>query len=1107
MIKRYRGMVAFLLAFALCFGMIPLAYAAESAVPTETQETQGEVPASVPEITESSEPTPSSKPTEPSEPVSTTGPTEPTSQEEMFPMTFTMDDGISPIAGGSSGSNTNMPGTNAPGGKGTLHFASYGITMQVVYHPYNTLLAGTGGMTDTDDIVQKIRENSYDNIIDLVTDSSWDNSYSNIWTKNVSGSSTTVYNGRSINPSYTFVIDPYDGYIYRIGQAGNGTLDLTNGRWYFTAVKNGNMYRPDTGYTRVSTEKNSAVESFIRELCDGLGSWDKEDVARNASGGEASSYYDDYSLYCYVLEYLGCDVEYINNYVAAYTGQLAADDTALVPSIIWSFIAYEMQGQTEYADIYPVANIADSHTLNTDLYTSDASPNRNGGFAKSWWTSALPYGDDVTDLHHYFNENSRDRDVSVFSACHNKPTSSNSSWACLTAFGHDQTYYGGHGFGPSLGPNTPINAEGAGFVNRINADGVDANAGDQYYHRGYWTAYGSPNVKPPVPKGQIGVTKAVEGITANYSSLGNWAFDVYRDAGCTSYVTTIYTTGSGDGYSGQLDPGTYYVVEAPYNEQAGRGDIDEWYIIDAPVVSVTVEDGTVAWAVTNGGYTAKNGCGKQIQIRKTSDCSADQAAQLSGNPMYSLAGAEYDVYSSDGTYLETLTTGSNGKSSISQTRFPTGFSGYLVETVAPKGHSLNTAKVTFSVTSSSPNIIEISVTDKPIFGSLLIQKADSLLGANPQGSATLAGAVFEVINENSYTVKVGTNAAAAKGVVCATLTADSTGIVTTGEIFPLGSYSVREKKAPDGYELNTAWKKTFSVTESSRSPSFTVMNDGACYDEVFRGGVIIVKEHSVLQGQTGADACFEGITFTIYSDNDNAVMVDGKMYLKDEAVMTLEVKWDGSRWCAETAPDALPYGTYTIRENPMAGSSTLANAYYFLNGGSETLTINGAAMVKTVTFRNAPRPGKISLEKVNYEGQHLAGAKFLLEWSADGTSWQPVFSSNEIIPGACNSPGLVDGCLVTPASGIIEFTGLDSRMHYRLTELEAPEGYHLLTGPVFEGNLPAEDMELQLRAINGRTFELPKTGSSSLLILRVVCLLCVTLCLMLSANEYRKKRG
>lgn len=1085
--KRYRGMIAYLLAFLLCLGMIPQVFAAESTIPpTETT-----VPAEPAEGSLASDP-----------------PEQEVSDIQSSVQLLSTGDSEAMPTGGSSGSNTNLPGTNAPGGKGTLYFSSFGVTVQVVYHPYDSLLENTEGLTTDEEIIQKIRENSYDNIIDLVTDRYQNESYSNAWTQDIDGSTTTVYNGRSINPNYTFVIDPYTGTIYRIGQANNGTLDMTTGQWFFDVKLGGTMYKVSPDYTSVTAESDAGIENYIREICDGLGTWDKEDVAKNSAGGEAASASDDVSLYARVLEYLGCPQAYIENYVKAFTGQLAADSTELVPSIIWSFLVFEMQGQSKYATILPMANIGDAHTLNTDLYTADAVTNGKGGFAKSWWTKAFPYGESYLTLHNYFNDNQRDRDVSVFSVCHNKPTDGNSSWACLTAFGHNQEYYGGHGFGPTLGPNCPINAEGAGFVNHINADGVDEDSGQQYYFRGYWTAYGSPRIKPPAHQGQIGVKKAVEGVAADASSLTSWLFYVYRDEACTDYVTSIYTGSDGSGVSQKLEPGTYYVVEAPYHEQAGRGDIGNWYIVDAPVIPVEVEANQVSWALTTGGYTAKNACGKQVQLIKEPDCDPDIWDQISGNPMYSLAGAKYEVYSSDGKYIETLTTGADGKTAVSTIRFPMGFSGYVVEKTAPKGFLLNTAKVSFTVTASSPSVIVISVKDEPMFGSLVIQKADSLLGATPQGSATLAGAVFEVVNKNTCSVKVGDNPIAAPGEVCITLTADSKGLVTTDEVFPLGSYLVREKEAPSGYLLNESWEQTFSITESQRSISFTVANDLACYDDVLRGGLEIIKQDSMLLDKTDSTSNLDGITFTLYSNNPNPIVVDGNTYQNGDAVLTLEIAWNGSRWYAATAPDALPYGSYIVKENPMAPGITLANGFYFLNEGKETITIDGQNVVKTVTFRNDPRPAKITLEKVNYEGEHLAGAKFLLEWSEDGSDWKPVFSSETITPGSCSSPGLTDGCLVTPENGVIEFTGLDGRLQYRLTELEIPEGYMLLTEPVFEGPLPADTLELQFTAVNGRTFEIPKTGSQDMWMIPIVSLLCaaVGFCTAM-VNDPKKKES
>ncbi len=1261
-----KRIAALLLVVALIMSFIPVTFASatslEVLVTTEpTSPTQGsDLPASV---TEDSEP-PQSNATDPTAPTEPTNP--PAVTDETVPLEIgslmdadtlalpASDDGAMPAEGGSSGSNTNLPGTNAPGGKGTLYFSSFGVTMQVVYHPYDSLLENTEGLTTDAAIVQKIRENSYDNIIDLVTDRYQDDSYSNSWTKNVDGGTTTVYNGRGINPNFTFVIDPFDGIIYRVGQSGNGTLDMSTGRWYMEVSYGHNMYKPSTEYTSVSTEADAGIENYIRQICDGLGAWDKEDVAKTASGGEATSVSDDASLYARVLRYLGCESQYIDNYVKAFTGQLAADSKELVPSIVWSFVVFEMQGQFEYATILPMANIGDAHALNTDLYTSDAVTNGNGGFAKSWWTKAFPYGESYLTLHNYHNDNQRDWDISTFKTCYNKPENGNSSWACLTAFGHNQEYYGGHGFGPSLGPNCPIHAEGAGFVNHINADGVDEDSGDQYYFRGYWTAYGSPRIKPPSYKGQIGVKKAVEGAAADASSLTNWLFYVYRDKACTDYVTSIYTTGDGTGITEKLDLGQYYVVEAPYSEQAGRGDIGSWFQVDAPVIPVTVEANTVSWAVTANDYTAKNAYGKQIQIYKEPDCSADVLTQISGNPMYSLSGAVYDVFSADGTYMESLTTGSDGKTTVSQTRFPVGFSGYLLESAAPKGFLLNKEKVSFTVTASSPSVIAITVKDRPIFdpafaitkvdaatttpqgnssfsgavfrwdyysntgwsgspmntwyfktdangyayysasylasgytsdplyadeggvyqlplgsvkitevknslgytvlpeplyftitensgesdgatvtwteaslkyltdiragvysveepidrklfGAVTIQKADSALGATPQGSATLAGAVFEVINNSTGSVQVGDNPIAAPGEVCCTLTADSNGMVATDYIFPVGKYAVREKTAPTGYVLNKDWSKTFTVTAGKRDFAFTVDNQEGCYNEVLRGGLEIIKQDSVLLNQTDSSAKLEGITFTVYSDNPNPVVVHGQTYNKGDAVLVLEIAWDGNRWCAASAPDALPYGSYIIKENPWVPDASFANEFYFLNEGSETITIDGQNTVKSVTFTNTLRPAKIVLEKVNHEGSFLVGTKFLLEWSSDGSNWQPVFSSDVITPGGCNSPGLENGCLIIPDTGILEFTGLDPRIQYRLTELEAPDGYSLLRQAVFEGTLPTEDLQIQLRVVNVPVFEMPKTGGRGFLTIPL-SILAATCFLLACFGMLRKKR-
>ena len=147
---------------------------------------------------------------------------------------------------------------------------------------------------------------------------------------------------------------------------------------------------------------------------------------------------------------------------------------------------------------------------------------------------------------------------------------------------------------------------------------------------------------------------------------------------------------------------------------------------------------------------------------------------------------------------------------------------------------------------------------------------------------------------------------------------------------------------------------------------------------------------------------------------------------------------------------------------------------------SQTVTVK-AGQTAEVTFKNALRPADILVYKVDILGAPLAEAEFLLEWSEDGTNWQPVTytDSENVIKGTCTSAGLVDGKLVSGRDGVVHFTGLHPELQYRLTETKAPEGYHLLGEPAYEGGItPDETLTVELTVVNAPVFELPMTGST-----------------------------
>jgi uncharacterized surface anchored protein len=180
---------------------------------------------------------------------------------------------------------------------------------------------------------------------------------------------------------------------------------------------------------------------------------------------------------------------------------------------------------------------------------------------------------------------------------------------------------------------------------------------------------------------------------------------------------------------------------------------------------------------------------------------------------------------------------------------------------------------------------------------------------------------------------------------------------------------------------------------------------------------------------------------------------------------------DGDVYIGLLAP-----GQYIVKEIIPEGS-----LYQPVGANPKTLVIEGGKD-NTVNFWNALPSARLTAEKVDPAGGHLPGATFLLEYSADnGATWAAVtYNSNaEVVPGGCSTEGLLDGCLTTDASGIVVFDGLHPDMLYRLTEVQAPNGYMLLPSTAFEGKLPAPDYNATIVVTNHPVIDIPATGNGT----------------------------
>ena len=326
--------------------------------------------------------------------------------------------------------------------------------------------------------------------------------------------------------------------------------------------------------------------------------------------------------------------------------------------------------------------------------------------------------------------------------------------------------------------------------------------------------------------------------------------------------------------------------------------------------------------------------------------SSSNATVTNGNDCYSLSGATYGVYSdkSCSKSVATLTTNASGNTDTVELRAATY---YVKETKVPKGFQLDKNVYTMTVKAGETSTLKVSDTPKVTETLIELFKIDMETSkAAPQGNASLEGAEFVwkyydgyYTKENlpseptrTWTTKTIAEKDSKNEIHYITRLADSYKV--SGDSFytqngticlPLGTITVEEKTAPNGYLLEGAYMQAAGsseqikgvyvaqITEDGELVALSGSNQYSVSDKVIRGGVKIQKrdlETKNTKAQGGAT--LKDTAFTIISLNDNAVLVDGRLYSKNEVVKTIHTSVDG---IAATDADTLPYGKYRIEES------------------------------------------------------------------------------------------------------------------------------------------------------------------------------------------------
>ena len=255
------------------------------------------------------------------------------------------------------------------------------------------------------------------------------------------------------------------------------------------------------------------------------------------------------------------------------------------------------------------------------------------------------------------------------------------------------------------------------------------------------------------------------------------------------------------------------------------------------------------------------------------------------NDCYSLAGAEYGVYtdSNCSNKVATLTTNESGNAntvSLNPGRY------YVKETKAPKGYftdsQVYTADVSGANRESSP--VKLSVSDNPandpmsmLLGKFDGQKTYNGAGNLPQGSATLAGAEFTVdyyatLDYKSYD---DLKNADVKPMRSWTFSTDSNGFCSfdiahfvSGDAFwyrldgtpalPRGTVVIRETKAPMGYVKSdeVSFQK---IQENNSVEGVITYNAPEVAEQVYRSDIEFTKK-----ADNGSDR-LAGVPFKVTS--------------------------------------------------------------------------------------------------------------------------------------------------------------------------------------------------------------------------------------------------
>ena len=412
-----------------------------------------------------------------------------------------------------------------------------------------------------------------------------------------------------------------------------------------------------------------------------------------------------------------------------------------------------------------------------------------------------------------------------------------------------------------------------------------------------------------------------------------------------------YTITAVDKSSGKVTGSIYFVSRT----QPATGEVDsEGYL--------------TGYQALSGVFSIHREYSGKVQLKKASS----NESITDGNSCYSLNGAKYGVYSDAAcdNRAAVLTVKADG--SCDPAELPAGRY-YVREISAPKGYALDPEIYTADVIQGKTATVNVKDIPQSIPVEILLEKTDARTGEKtPGGSAVFEDAEFTVKYYDGYYDRDP----ALEGIEAErtwVMKTDASGKVMLQEewkisgdgfyknqagenVLPLGTVTIQETKAPDGYLVNeTVFVRQIRV--SGNAQTVQAYNSQEIPEEIIRGDIQIVKFAQNPGKEQEHKTPLEGICFEITSKTTGE---------------TVEITTDANGY-ASTASlgdghGGLIYDTYIVREkNEPEGFEPVQDfeiaiteqgktLYYILE---DTAVVSPVQLVKTdsTTGKSIPVPG------------------------------------------------------------------------------------------------------------------------------------------------------